>query len=68
MAAKKFIKKALANKRTGALTKLVGGKPSKNIKKVRQIAKTGTTLQKQQANFFLKVLRPAGKKRKSLLS
>lgn len=66
MAVKKFIQKAI--KRPGALTKLVGGPPSKNLKKVRQIAKTGTTLQKRQANFFLKVLRPASKKRKSLLS
>lgn len=65
-APKKFIQKAI--KRPGALTKLVGGAPGKNLKKVRQIAKTGTPLQKRQANFFLKVLRPAGKKRKSLLS
>lgn len=63
---KKFIKQAI--KRPGALTKLVGGPPGKNLAKVRKIAATGTTLQKRQANFFLKVLRPAGKKRKSLLS
>ena len=63
MAVKKFIKKALANNRTGALTKLVGGKPGKNIAKVKKIAKTGTTLQKQQANFFLNALRSGAKKR-----
>lgn len=60
---KKFIQGAI--KRPGALTKLVGGPPSENMAKVRQIAKSGTPLQKRQANFFLRVLSPLTKKRKS---
>ncbi|MDB4312258.1 hypothetical protein N9937_02385 [bacterium] len=56
------IKRAI--KRPGALTKKVGGKPSKNIKKVRQIAKTGTPTEKKQANFFLRTLRPIIKSNK----
>ena len=59
---KNFIKGAI--KRPGALTKLVGGAPGKNLAKVRQIAKSGTTLQKRQAIFFLKVLHPAAKSRR----
>lgn len=59
--AKKFIQGAI--KRPGALTKLVGGKPGENIKKVEEIAKNGTPLQKKQANFYLKVLRPLARKR-----
>lgn len=51
----KFIQKSI--KRPGALTKSVGGAPSKNIEKVMKIAKTGTPLQKRQANFYLNVLR-----------
>jgi len=61
--AKKFIQGAI--KRPGALTKLVGGEPGKNIAKVRKIAESGTPLQKRQANFFLKVLKPAAAKRKA---
>ncbi len=62
-APKNFIKGAI--KRPGALTKRVGGPPGKNLAKVRQIARTGSTLAKRQANFFLKVLRPASKSRGS---
>ena len=58
-----------AIKRPDALTRLVGGPPSKNIAKVRKIAATGTPLEKKQANFFLNILRGgnAKRKRKSLL-
>jgi len=63
MPKKNFIDSAI--KRPGALTKAVGGKPSEHMSKVRQLAKSGTPLQKRQANFYLHVLRPAsGKKRK----
>lgn len=62
---KKFIQKAI--KRPGALTKLVGGKPSENVGKVEKIAKDGTPLERRQANFYLHVLRPLAKKRKSLM-
>jgi hypothetical protein len=65
----KFIQGAI--KRPGALTKLVGGPPGENVAKVQKIARTGTPLEKQQANFFLRVLLPLsrkrGKKKKSLL-
>lgn len=57
----KFIKKAI--KRPGALTRAVGGAPSKNIAKVRALAKSGTPTQRRQAEFYLNVLRPASKKR-----
>jgi hypothetical protein len=49
----------------------VGGPPGENVAKVQKIARTGTPLEKQQANFFLRVLLPLsrkrGKKKKSLL-
>jgi len=48
---------AHAIKRPGALTALVGGKPSEHIGTVRNIAATGTPLQKKQANFYLNILR-----------
>lgn len=51
-------------KRPGALTKLVGGAPGKNISKVRRIAATGTPLEKTQANLFLNVFRKANVKRR----
>jgi len=57
---KNFIQDAI--KRPGALTKSVGGPPGKNMDKVRKMAEHGTPLQKRQANFFLKVLKPASKK------
>lgn len=53
--AKIDIKKAI--KRPGALTRLVGGKPSEHMDKVRELAKSGTPLQKKQANFYLNILR-----------
>lgn len=58
-----------AIKRPGALTRLVGGAPSKNLAKVRKIAASGTPLEKKQANFFLNILRRGNtkRKRKSLL-
>jgi hypothetical protein len=59
--AKKFIDKAI--RRPGALTKAVGGPPSQNLGKVRQLATHGSTQQKQEANFYLRVLRPANKRR-----
>lgn len=60
-AKKKFIKKAI--KRPGALTKAVGGPPSKNLSKVRKMAK-GNSKQAQRARFYLNVLKPASKRRK----
>jgi hypothetical protein len=44
-------------RRPGALTALVGAKPSKHVGKVKQIAAHGTALQRKQANFYLNVLR-----------
>jgi hypothetical protein len=49
-------------KRPGALTAVVGGKPSENKAAVRNLAKNGTALQKKEANYFLNVL--GGKKKK----
>ncbi len=61
MARRRFIRRAL--KRPGALTRAVGGKPSRNLGKVRRLAKrkdrTG-----RQARFYLNVLRPAARKRR----
>ena len=50
-----------AIKRPGALTSAVGGKPSKNMGKVRALAKSGSTQQKREADFYLNVLRKVGK-------
>lgn len=60
--AKKFIADAI--KRPGALTDAVGGKPSKNMGKVKQLEKSGTPLQKKQAGFYDNVLQPANKRKK----
>lgn len=57
-----FIQNAI--KRPGALTKDIGGKPSQNMGKVKQLEKSGTPLEKKQANFYDNVLRPASKARK----
>lgn len=57
----KFIKKSI--KRPGGLTENVGGKPSKNIDKVKYLSEHGTPLQKKQANFYLNVLRKSSKMR-----
>jgi len=62
---KNFIQHAI--KRPGALRSLVKGPPSEHMAEVREIAKSGTLLQKRQANFFLHVLHPINKKRKSLM-
>lgn len=43
-------------KRPGALTADVGGKPSQHMAAVRQLAASGTPLQKKQANYYLNVL------------
>jgi cell division GTPase FtsZ len=55
--ARHFIANAI--KRPGALTAAVGGKPSKKKGKVRNLARTGTPLQRRQANFYLNVLAKA---------
>lgn len=62
----KFIKKAI--KRPGALTKLVGGPPGKDLPKVRRIAKK-PGLPGVQARFFLNRLLPIIKRnrKKSIL-
>jgi len=57
--AAKFIGDAI--KRPGALTAAVGGKPSKNMGRVRQLAKSGTPLQRKQASFYEHVLRRVSK-------
>lgn len=59
----KFIQKAINPKASGSLTKAVGGPPSKNLKKVRSLAKKGGKTG-ARARFYLNVLKPAGKKRK----
>lgn len=53
-----------AIKRPGALNKLVGGKASENIEKVRWYAEHGTPLQQHQARFYLNNLRPINKRNK----
>jgi len=58
MAATKFIQGAIS--RPGALTAAVGGKPSDNLAKVRDLAANGTPLQKRQASFYLNVLAKVG--------
>lgn len=57
--AAKFIQGAI--KRPGALTAAVGGKPSANMGKVRKLAASGSTRQKREADFYLNVLRKAGR-------
>ena len=58
-------KPAFKIKRPGSLTRKVGGKPSENISKVKELAKKpGVT--GAQARFFLNILRKK-KKKKSLL-
>lgn len=54
-----FIANAIS--RPGALTAAVGGKPSKNMGRVRQLAKSGTPLQKKEAGFYEHVLRRVGR-------
>lgn len=51
-----------AIKRPGALTAAVGGKPSKHLAMVRQLAAgSGGPLKQKEASFYLNVLRKAGK-------
>lgn len=58
--AQKFIANAI--KRPGALTAAVGGKPSKHLAMVRQLAAgKGGPLKQKEASFYLNVLRKAGK-------
>lgn len=58
--AQNFIKSAI--KRPGALTEAVGGKPSKHLAMVRQLAKgSGGPLKQKEASFYLNVLRRVGK-------
>lgn len=60
-AKKNFIAGAI--KRPGALTKAIGGKPSKNPKKVAaQAKKPGKA--GQRARFYQNVLKPAAAKRR----
>lgn len=56
---RRFIAKA--DRRPGALTRAVGGKPSRNLPKVRRLAK-GKGRQAREARFYLYVLRPAAVK------
>jgi hypothetical protein len=63
MPKKLSIKKAV--KRPGRLTKLVGGPPSKNIGKVRRVAKTARDPRdRAAARFYLNALRPINQRAK----
>ena len=56
MAQKNFVASAI--KRPGALTAAVGGKPSKHLAMVRQLASgKGGPLKQKEAAFYLNVLR-----------
>ena len=58
--AQKFIQGAI--KRPGALTSAVGGKPSKHLAMVKQLAAgKGGPLKQKEASFYLNVLRKVGK-------
>jgi hypothetical protein len=58
--AQKFISSAI--KRPGALTAAVGGKPSKHLAMVKQLANgKGGPLKQKEASFYLQVLRKDGK-------
>lgn len=52
---KHFIQGAI--KRPGALTAAVGGKPSQHMGQVEALAKSGSPLQRKQAEFYMNVLR-----------
>ncbi|KKN70272.1 hypothetical protein LCGC14_0432970 [marine sediment metagenome] len=63
---KKFIQKAI--KRPGALTRKAKSAGKSILSFAQEAVKAGSkasTLTKQQAGFYLRVLRPAVKKRKS---
>lgn len=66
MADKKFIQKAI--KRPGALTRRAKREGRTVDAQARHDAKDGTTLQKRQANFYLKTLRPLAKKKRKARS
>lgn len=57
---KNFIQSAI--KRPGALTQKAGGKLT--VAKARKLAKSKNPKTRQQANFFLNVLKPASKKKR----
>lgn len=59
---KKFIQSAI--KRPGALTNRAKSKGRSILAQAQQDVKSGTTLQKQQGNFFLNVLKKASRNRK----
>ncbi len=59
---KKFIQSAI--KRPGALTARAKKMGRSTTGQAQQDIKSGTTLQKQQANFFLNVLKKASQKRR----
>ncbi len=59
VARRRFIRRAI--KRPGALTRAVGGKPSRNLPKVRRLAKRKGRVGRQ-ARFYLNVLRPAARR------
>lgn len=58
---KKFIQKAI--KRPGSLTR-AKKKGESTTQAAQRLKKSGTTLQKRQANFYLNVLAPAARKRR----
>lgn len=57
----KFINKSI--KRPGALTR-AKKKGESTMAAARRLKKSGTALQKRQANFYLNVLAPAARKRR----
>ena len=57
---KKFIRNAI--KRPGALSARAKRNKRSTTAQARHDAKHGTTLQKRQANFYLKVLKPSSRK------
>lgn len=59
---KKFIQSAI--KRPGALTARASRNNKSTAAQAQQDMKSGTTLQKQQANFFINVLKKASQKRR----
>jgi hypothetical protein len=59
---KKFIKSAI--KRPGALSARAKRSGRSTLAQARKDKRSGTTLQKRQANFYLNVLKPASAKRK----
>lgn len=56
-------KKPFKIKHPGALNRDVGGNASERLRKVEWLAEHGTPEQRKRARFYLKVLRPASKRR-----